>query len=124
MPRERSIQLVKPRPASNDDEGMVFYGPDDTIAHAPPELVPMGTLAEVVRELAAFNTGPDGSAESNGLLYGPGLAVQLPLSAPEAPVTQLDISITEEDTAWPVLIRMCRRLGWKMMDPATGRTFG
>ena len=39
-------------------------------------------------------------------------------------VMQVAISMTEEDVAWPVIMRICKRLGWKMMDPSSGRMFG
>lgn len=88
--------------------------------------VPLGTFKEVVSALSAYNTGPDGSraVESFGVLYGPGFTVQLPMVGPDDPVGQLMVSFQEEDVAWPVLTRICRGLGWKMMDPKTGRTFG
>lgn len=88
--------------------------------------VPLGSYAQVVEALAALNTAPDGSKdpESFGVLYGPGFIVQLPMVGPKDPVSQVVVSLDEEDIAWPVLSRICRRLGWMMMDPASGRTFG
>lgn len=124
----RTILLVKPRPnPDEDDDGYGFFGgsvgPGED-SDAPPDLVPLGTYREVVRQLADYNTASDGSPESLGLLYGPGLTVELPMVEPNQDVNQIAISLTEEDTAWPVLVRICRRLKWKMMDPATGRQFG
>jgi len=40
------------------------------------------------------------------------------------PVNQILVSLVEDSVAWPVLTRICRVLGWKMMDPSSGRTFG
>ena len=76
--------------------------------------------------LRLFNTTPDGSEtpESFGVLYGPGLIAQMPMADRNDPIMQVAISMTEEDIAWPVIMRMCSRLGWKMMDPSSGRTFG
>lgn len=87
---------------------------------------PLGTFREVVSALSGYNTGADGSnkAECFGVLYGPGFTVQLPMVGSDDPVGQLLVSFQEEDVAWPVLTRICRGLGWKMMDPKTGRTFG
>lgn len=88
--------------------------------------VPLGTCRQVTKDLAGFNTGPDGGAsiESFGVLHGPGMVVQLPMVGADDPVSQVIVTMSEEDMAWPVLIRICRVLGWKMMDPQTGRTFG
>ena len=105
MARERSILLVKPRPIDGEETGMGFFGSGEETS-SPPDLIEMGTLREVIAQLAGFNTAPDGSAESGGILYGPGLTVEVPLIEQDAQVMRLGVSITEEDTAWPVLVRM------------------
>ena len=86
--------------------------------------VPLGTYDEVVEALERYNTSPDGSAESVGVLYGPGFTVQLPFVDRSDPVMQVLVSIEEDGSAWPVLTRICKGLNWKMLDPSTGRTFG
>lgn len=88
--------------------------------------VPLGSYKQVVEALGAFNTYTDGSKspETFGVLYGPGFMVQMPMVGPNDLVTQVGVSMQEEDIAWPVLMRVCRRLGWKMMDPQSGRMFG
>jgi hypothetical protein len=85
--------------------------------------IPLGSKNEVTQTLERFNIAPDGSPESIGLLYGPGLTVQLPMVGADDPITQAVVSIDEE-IGWPVVTRICKALGWKMMDPGTGRTFG
>lgn len=88
------------------------------------EAQPLGTLAEIRELLAAFNTAPDGGESASlGLerLHGPGFVVDLPTSI-ERPM-QVMASINDDETAWPVLSRICRRLGWSMLDGETGRTF-
>ena len=116
MAKTRNILLVK------------ILRTDEEEDEAPSILngVPLGNYAEVVDALGALNTAPDGSKdpESFGLLYGPGFIVQLPMVGPKDPVSQIAVSIQEEEMAWPVLSRVCRRLGWMMMDPGSGRTFG
>lgn len=85
---------------------------------------PLGSLQAVLDTLARFNTAPDGSpSEGMGTLtlYGPGLVVHVP-TATEA-ITQVLVSVTEEELAWPVLSRLCRAARWAMMDAETGRTF-
>lgn len=117
MPRTpRTILLVKL--LKTDDEG------DD--APAALTSVSLGTYRQVLRQLEPYNTGPDGSKnpENIGVLYGPGLTVQMPMVGPDDPVMQVAVSLTEEDIAFPVLSRICRGLGWKLMDPTSGRTFG
>lgn len=85
---------------------------------------PLGTRAEVKRLLADFNTAPDGGADASlGLerLHGPGFVVDLPSSIDEP--MQVMASINDDETAWPVLSRICRRLGWSMTDAESGRVF-
>jgi hypothetical protein len=89
----------------------------------------LGDLREVVRSLAPYNTAPDGSgAEGLGerlglaMLYGPGFIMEVPTGNDD--VAQLLVTVTDEDFAWAVLMRLTRGLGLKMMDPETGRTFG
>lgn len=90
---------------------------------------PLGSLEEVVSMVAPFNTAPDGSGPQGygerlglAMLYGPGFVVEVPSGAEE--VNQLMVTVTDEDFAWAVLMRMCRMAGLRMMDPETGRTFG
>lgn len=113
----RSVLLVKI--LQNDDT-------DQDTGAAVLNMVSLGSYKQVVRLLEQFNTAPDGSnaPESAGLLFGPGITVQMPMVGPDDHVAQIVVSLNEEDMAFPVLMRICRTLGWKMMDPASGRTFG
>ncbi len=117
MPDGRSILLVKL--LETDDDGAES-------AAGPPVLnmMSLGSIGEITEQLAQFNTAPDGAADTRNVLHGPGIVVQLPMVGPQDPVQQLLVTMNEESTAWPVLIRICRMLGWKMMDPQSGRTFG
>lgn len=84
---------------------------------ASGELAPIAGRAELLRELAKRNTGPERPGED--VLYGPGIEIQL---APgQDPVTQLLLSITDEDIAWVVILRLARELHWKIFDPYSGR---
>lgn len=86
---------------------------------------PLGTIREIREKLASFNTASDGAARKalgTELLHGPGIVVELPSSQDQ--VNQALVTVIEEDIAWPVLMRLCRRLGWALMDPNTGRVFG
>lgn len=112
--RSRQVLLVRLLPSEDEDVPAILRS------------APLGTLGRVTAELSRFNTCTDGSSsiESFGVLYGPGFMVQLPMVGTNDPVSQVIVTMQEEDIAWPVLARICRNLGWKMMDPQSGRTFG
>ncbi len=116
MGRKRQILLVKLLDIDSDEED----GGADTMLNS----VPLGTYREVIEQVADSNVASDGAPESLGLLYGPGITLQMPMVGPDDPVMQVMVSMDEEEMAWPVLTRMCRRLQWKMLDPDSGRTFG
>ncbi len=92
---------------------------------SPGQAAPIGTRREVRELLARFNTAPDGAA-SKGMgterLYGPGMVIDLSTSTED--VNQALVSVNEDDIAWPVLLRICKDLRWKMIDLETGRSFG
>lgn len=111
MPRNRQLVLMNP---SESPEGVVTG-----------ELRPLGSLAEVQSGLARFNTASDGSERPGStmvVLHGPGIVVELPKGVD--PVMQLMVTLKDDDLAFVVLWRLCRRFGWKMMDAETGQTFG
>jgi hypothetical protein len=86
---------------------------------------PLGAIAEVMSALAEFNTGIDGTPDRGTgvrLLHGPGYVVEVPTSLD--PVSQVLVTINDEDIAMSVLFRLCKKLGWRMTDMETGRTFG
>ena len=116
MSRSRQLLLVKILDIEMDD-------PDDT-ASTMLNSVPLGTSRQVTEMLADANISTDGAPDTIGVLYGPGIIVQMPMVGPDDPVAQVMVTLDEEDMAWPVLTRLCRRLGWKMLDPESGRTFG
>lgn len=117
MRKTRQVLLVK---LLQDD------GEDNEASSTVLNSIPLGTYSEILDRMSGFNTSPDGSnrPESFGVLYGPGLIVQMPMVGPDDLVMQVAVSMNEEEIAWPVLMRVCRELGWKMMDPSSGRTFG
>lgn len=87
---------------------------------------PLGARDAVLDQFARCNTAPDGSpADAQGgmsVLYGPGMIVELPRASES--VAQALVTITDEDLAWPVLLRLCQRAQWSMVDLETGRRFG
>lgn len=90
-----------------------------TVNDSFPQTEPLGDLTEVISKLAEYNTAAD--SVNGNFLYGPGLIIQLPMSGNEK-LTQLLISLADEDIAWPVLERICRKYQWQLMDPDSGRT--
>lgn len=90
----------------------------------------LGSVAEVTGALARYNTAPDKPlspvAAAGGVgavtLYGPGLIMEMvPI---EGEVRQVMVTMTDDDFAFPVLLRLCREQKWTMLDPETGRRFG
>lgn len=93
---------------------------------SPHQVGPLGTPQEIRDTLARYNTAPDGSPRSASLgteiLHGPGLIIELPTNQTE--VAQALVTVTDDDIAWPVLSRLCKAAGWKMVDVESGRVFG
>lgn len=115
MASARSILLVK-----------VLDSEETESEHSSAALrtVSLGRLEEVQGLLKQFNCANDGSASASNVVYGPGVVLQMPMVDRDDPVNQILVSLVEDSVAWPVLTRICRVLGWKMMDPSSGRTFG
>jgi hypothetical protein len=98
----------------------VLLGPE-----GPGAAAPLGTLREVRERLANFNTSTDGApgkGMGTEILYGPGMVVELPTSI--EPVAQAIATVSDEEIAWPVLMRICKTLRWRLMDMESGRVFG
>lgn len=79
-------------------------------------LASLGTRQQIVDGLARLNTAP----ECNGgdILYGPGIRIELP---PAEVITQMLMTIVEEEIAWQVIMRLAKEMEWKLLDPGTGR---
>lgn len=78
----------------------------------------LGTREEVVRRLSAFNTAPE--ADDGEVLFGPGIRIELP---PQEPVSQMLLTIVEEEIAWQVVMRLAKAMEWRLLDPSSGREF-
>ena len=79
-------------------------------------LPPIGRRAEIIEQLRNLNTGPGREGES--ILHGPGIRIEF---ADEDPIRQMLLTIVEEEIAWPVILRIGRTIGWKLLDPTSGR---
>jgi hypothetical protein len=80
-------------------------------------MAPIGSREQVVSTLSQFNTAPEHDSED--VLFGPGIRIELPPD--QDPVSQMLMSITEEEIAWLVVMRLAKELNWKILDPETGR---
>ena len=80
-------------------------------------MAPIGTREDIISRLINFNTSTDD--ESEDVLYGPGIRIELPPD--QDPISQMLMSITEEEIAWLVVMRLAREMNWKILDPETGR---
>ena len=79
----------------------------------------LGSRSEVTAGLAHCNTGPE--TADGDTLYGPGLELQLPLN--QDPVRQMVLTISDDDIAWIMIMRIAREFGWKILDTESGREF-
>jgi hypothetical protein len=78
---------------------------------------PLGTRQGVVDQLSGMNTMAEQAGED--VLWGPGIRIDLP---PEQdPVTQMLLSIVEEEIAWLVIMRLGRECNWRIVDMETGQ---
>lgn len=81
-------------------------------------MAPIASRRELLRSLARLNTAPEAETAQD-VLYGPGLRIEL---APgQDPVTQMLVTINEEEIGWPMLLRLASHLQWKLVDPSSGR---
>ena len=79
-------------------------------------LASLGSREDTLHRLSAYHTAPECDGED--ILYGPGIRIELP---PGDTVTQMLMTITEEEIAWQVIMPLVKSLQWKLLDPATGR---
>lgn len=84
----------------------------------PGALAPIGPRAEIVQQLVPCNTAPE-RADAGDVLYGPGIRIEM--TPGQDPITQMLITITEEEIGWKVLTRLVSEFHWKLLDPGTGR---
>ena len=107
---------------NNDDPPMdstrqfvILSGEDSSEAGSLPAI---GPRAEIVEKLARANTSPE-SSNTADVLYGPGIRVEL--TPNQDPVSQMLVTVTEEEIGWQVLTRLINHFQWKLLDPNTGR---
>jgi hypothetical protein len=118
VPKRQVVILKTVNPAEEQDDGLPV----------------IGTLSEVLEHFAPFNTAPDKtlgqsksastSLTSSGivLLHGPGMFAEIAALNLDDDVRQVMVTMTDEDFAFPVMLRACRMHHWTMMDPESGQT--
>lgn len=113
MPARRTILIMPPEPEDGEQQA------------------PFGACRSLLELLRTHNIAPDGSGPEGmgetpgmGVLYGPGMVAEIAAPDPKADITQFMVTLIDEDFAWPVLLRMCKAHGWRLVDPESGRTFG
>lgn len=107
---KRSLVIVKTVDPADEGEG----------------LPALGSMDEVLEMLGNFNTAPDGGkagegSEAIGLVraYGPGMYAELMENDGE--VRQVMVTMTDDDFAFPVLVRLCRSHHLTMLDTNSGQ---
>ena len=65
----------------------------------------LGSRRDVVDRLGVHNTAPE--RDGDDMLFGPGIRIELP---PGEPVTQMLLTIVEEEIAWQVIMRLAKTL--------------
>ena len=71
----------------------------------------------MLRDLSRFNTAPE--REGEDVLYGPGIRLELPPG--QDTVNQILLTVTEEEIAWLVIMRLAKTFDWKIVDMNSGR---
>jgi len=84
--------------------------------HQGEGLPPLGSRSEIIDLVRPFNTAPEN--DQGDVLFGPGIRIEMP---PDEPITQMLLTLTEEEIAWQVIMRLTKSLQWKLLDPVTGR---
>ncbi|MEM7229332.1 MAG: hypothetical protein AAF432_11020 [Planctomycetota bacterium] len=77
----------------------------------------LGTREQLLRDLARFNCAPE--SEGKDTLWGPGITIELPPG--QTDISQMLLTLTEEEISWLTIVRLAKTFGWKLLDPATGR---
>lgn len=87
-------------------------------ASASNGMAALGSRKELIRNLARFNTAPEDTSDDE-VLYGPGIRLELPPG--QDPVTQLLLTVVEDEIAWLVIMRLAKVFEWKIVDTESGR---
>ena len=78
----------------------------------------IGTRAQLIKDLSRYNTAPDSQGDDD-VLHGPGIRLELPPG--QETITQMILTVTEEEIAWLVIMRLAKTFDWKIVDTESGR---
>jgi hypothetical protein len=78
----------------------------------------LGARKQLVRDLARFNTAPEREGDDE-ILYGPGIRIEMPPQ--QDPVSQMLLTVIEDEIAWLVIMRLAKNFDWKIVDTESGR---
>ncbi|MDP6478850.1 MAG: hypothetical protein QGI75_02275 [Phycisphaerales bacterium] len=76
----------------------------------------LGSRREIIEQLSTLNTGP--AQPDDDVLWGPGL--RLEMTPGQDPVTQMLLTIVEEEIAWLSIMKLARICQWRIVDVETG----
>ncbi len=76
----------------------------------------LGHRRDVEKQLATLNTAPEKAGDD--ILWGPGF--RLELNPDQDPLTQILLTITEEEIAGLAIMRLGRKCKWRLVDLETG----
>jgi len=82
-------------------------------------LAPIGSRREVEAALAPLNTAPESSG--GDVLYGPGF--ELRIQPGQDPITQMELTETDESICRPTVWTIARRMQWKLIDGHSGQEY-
>jgi len=81
----------------------------------PPTATDLGQRSEVIAHLATLNTAPEKAGDD--VLWGPG--IRLEFVHDENPVTQMLLTVIEEEIAGLAIMRLGRICKWRLVDLET-----
>ncbi len=122
--------VIRVRPAACDDAYLLSCGYDFKFIMSKDLYVimsrakqvdgapaPIGSRADIVKALSLRNTSAD--VDGGDILYGPGIEIELPHG--QDPIPQMLLTISDDDIAWVVIMKLAKALQWKIFDPSSGR---
>lgn len=117
------LQASRPLPAADIGRYSLTVATQYVILSRDPAtsggngLAAIGSRKDIVNDLSRYNTASDGTGDE--VLYGPGIRIEIPPG--QDPVTQMLMTVVEEEIAWLVIMRLAKAFSWKIVDVNSGR---
>jgi len=77
----------------------------------------IGSRTEIISGLSHYNTAPERNGDDT--LHGPGIRIELPPGQQD--ISQMLLTVVEEEIAWQTIMRLAKAFRWKLLDTNTGR---